>query len=90
MTCKECAHFHACESMLRALGYIIDGDVIDADKRCKDFLEDKDVGIILHGYWTAWGTCSECGLDALHTGYGEPVRSKYCPFCGARMEGCKR
>lgn len=36
-TCKNCLHFEACGSMLKALGYTVDGDGYDADKRCDTF-----------------------------------------------------
>lgn len=36
-TCKDCLHDEACRSMLRSMGYTVDGDGVDADKRCGDF-----------------------------------------------------
>ena len=36
-TCKDCLHYEACGSMLKALGYTVDGDGLDADKRCDTF-----------------------------------------------------
>ena len=39
-TCRDCLHDEACRSMLRAMGYTVDGDGIDADKRCEIF-KDK-------------------------------------------------
>lgn len=36
-TCKDCLHCEACTSMLRAMGYTVDGDGQDADKRCDTF-----------------------------------------------------
>lgn len=39
-----------------------------------------------HGRWSYDGQCSECGgfddFDPL-----DPFGSKYCPHCGARMDG---
>ena len=36
-TCKDCLHCEACSSMLKDLGYTVDGDGLDADKRCATF-----------------------------------------------------
>lgn len=39
-TCKDCLHCAACTSMLEAMGYTVDGDGLDADKRCDTFASD--------------------------------------------------
>lgn len=31
--------------------------------------------------------CSECGLDSLLNGNEKDAPSKYCPHCGAKMDG---
>lgn len=36
-TCKDCVHWEACVDLLRNMGYTVDGDGCDADKRCKTF-----------------------------------------------------
>lgn len=36
-TCKDCLHCEACTEMLQAMGYNVDGDGLDADKRCNTF-----------------------------------------------------
>lgn len=36
-TCKDCLHYEACVEMLRAMGYTVDGDGLDADKKCDIF-----------------------------------------------------
>lgn len=33
-----------------------------------------------------WMICSICGAGA-EGNHGEPVKTKYCPACGARMDG---
>lgn len=39
-TCKDCLHYEACESMLRAMGYTFDGvDEVDAEERCDTFAD---------------------------------------------------
>ena len=37
-------------------------------------------------HWTECTECSECGKMALYNGNEEPVKSKFCPHCGAKME----
>lgn len=42
MTCKDCLHCEACTDMLENLGYTVDGDGCDADKRCKCFADRSE------------------------------------------------
>ena len=44
------------------------------------------------GKATKWYKCSECGTDALGRCYEDeyysyPLRTDYCPKCGAKMDG---
>lgn len=42
-----------------------------------------------HAYWTSedFSKCSNCGHEAYSdTDYGKQL-FKYCPYCGARMDG---
>lgn len=49
-----------------------------------------DVAPVVHARWdyedVGW-ICSHCHKDALEEGDYRQVRSNYCPFCGARMDG---
>jgi hypothetical protein len=36
-TCRDCLHDEACRSLLTAMGYTVDGDGNEADKRCDTF-----------------------------------------------------
>lgn len=36
-TCKDCLHWEACVSLLESMGHTVDGDALDADKRCNTF-----------------------------------------------------
>lgn len=90
MTCKDCLYYDACGVIYERTGYTIDGrgiDEPDKEKKCWVFQEASDWGVILHGDWTREAACSECGADALYNSNEEPVASKYCPYCGARMDG---
>lgn len=42
---------------------------------------------VRHGHWTEDGCCSECGKMGLYNGNEEIVRSRYCPYCGEKMDG---
>ena len=82
MTCKDCLHFEACESMLRALGFPCDGDEADADERCYTFADRTRYVIREIGVWryhtNASVKCSVCkGVCAM--------RSNFCPHCGTEM-----
>lgn len=49
---------------------------------------------VRHGYWIIRGgdmwysdmRCSECGYEDV-TEFGEPEDYRYCPNCGAKMDG---
>lgn len=45
-----------------------------------------DAEPIWHGHWTEDGCCSECGEMGLYNGNEEIVRSRYCPYCGEKMD----
>lgn len=66
----------------------------DEDKgiRCRD-LPAVDVEEVRHGEWINTGAyvcgeyefeCTECGYTNWHT---SEANEKYCPGCGARMDG---
>lgn len=46
-TCKDCLHCKACTEMLKALGYTVDGDGKDADKRCPEFQNAADYAAVV-------------------------------------------
>ncbi len=46
-----------------------------------------DFELVRHGRWTGSVECSECGELALYNGNEELVRSRFCPHCGAKMDG---
>lgn len=97
MTCKDCLHYNACKSLLEAMGYTVDGDGVDADKRCDTFEDRNSFAPVVYGRWdgTADGyfngelvydiwNCSNCGFDA--DGADEKPDWNYCPHCGAKMD----
>lgn len=89
-TCKDCLHFKACANMLRAMGYTVDGDGLDADKRCEDFAPTAEYKKVVHGRWV-WKPIDErthrltCSVCANEEGAWESY--KYCHNCGAMMDG---
>ena len=64
-TCKDCLHYKACSSMLKAMGYTVDGDGLDADKRCDTFTPRAALDILI-----AHATCCEPNLNC----------ADHCPF----------
>ena len=42
---------------------------------------------VRHSYWTRDGECNGCGELGLYNGNEEIVRARWCPHCGAKMEG---
>ena len=67
--------------------------------RCiNDMLDERDnaptadVTETVHAYWIEneddfWVMCSECGDELLDDVVGAVEAYKYCPFCGAKMDG---
>ena len=54
----------------------------DGDRVCEHFIDKADVQEVRHGKWIGRNRdhCSECGKR-------ESRSTKYCPNCGARMDG---
>lgn len=51
-----------------------------------------DVVEATHGWWIEneddfWVMCSECGTEFLDDQIGIVDTYKYCPYCGAKMDG---
>ena len=98
-TCKDCFHNEACVDMLELMGYIVNGDGIDADKRCNQFINASDVAPVVPGWWVRvdssyyrWtpsgGTLVDCATyRCSRCGRGTAVKSNYCHNCGAKMDG---
>ena len=59
------------------------GESIDADVVISDIkgMKAADVAPVRHGRWLLDGSCSECMANPLTT------HKKYCPNCGAKMDG---
>ena len=89
MTCKDCIHYEICQIMSEQYGI---SKVPSC--QCGFFKPSADVVEVRHGHWiekpNPWGQdgshtyiCSECNerISVL----GTPLR--YCPFCGAKMDG---
>jgi hypothetical protein len=80
--CKDCIHYKICEY----------STIIDKPTTCKDFFT-ADVAPVIHGEWKVINTfnngaakelqCSVCECKAI---FGK-VTIKFCPNCGARMDG---
>lgn len=74
VTCKDCVHHEVC------FNYVI-GDEVE---RCGRFKNIADVAEVKHGMWGVFGLINpQCSLCR---GYNI-VKSRYCPHCGAKMDG---
>ena len=85
MTCKDCIHYYVCDSS--------GGEIYDTEQNirddCSSFVRADNTVEVRHGEWGFDGfgwTCSECGEYALSTN-GLQFSSKFCPHCGAKMDG---
>jgi len=96
-TCKDCLHCKACTEMLKAMGYTVDGDGKDADKRCSEFQAAADVAPVVHAEEipsAKFGRtdplvqkeCSNCGCGH-RKGIVYDGGFFHCPNCGARVDG---
>ena len=87
-TCKDCFHNEACVDMLELMGYIVNGDGIDADKRCNQFINASDVAPVVHAKWDVNGHCTNCGGHApFYCMTSTYYKSPYCFECGSKMDG---
>ena len=59
----------------------------EALEKAIDEAHAVDAVPVVHGRWTRDKECSECGELALYNGNEELVSSRYCPHCGAKMDG---
>lgn len=92
MTCKECFHFKVCDSG-RHIGEYIEDDGIyseGVEKECITFIPSADIVEVRHGEWVInsdgyYPYCSICETEPKNG-----VMSKYCPECGAKMDGERR
>ena len=85
--CGDCFYADLCEE-----SEILDGFNRDNPAYCSMFLNSDDVANVRHGRWTVKGyacgeteyQCSECKETEWRT---SASMLKYCPFCGAKMDG---
>lgn len=52
-------------------------------------LPTVDAVEVVHGRWehNEYGLqCSKCACDSLYNGFNHPVKSTFCPNCGAKMD----
>ena len=84
-TCKDCIHYPACKSCWCSFW---ENQEMTEDDHCKMFKNKADYAEVKHGEWIEYQTpniicCSECDWG---TGVDEKT-FKYCPNCGAKMDG---
>lgn len=92
MTCKDCDRQIVCRYYTQWANV----EQIKTD-RCQYFKSKSDYQEVKHGYWhlvdncaNAGIYCSVCNKKVYKTDYAnQKVKSKYCPNCGAKMDGGK-
>ena len=95
MTCKDCLHYEACKSLLEAMGYTVDGDGENADKRCDTFADRSRYVVREKGEWRNnkddYPECDKCGYMPQYDPMIDDIYySDFCPNCGADMTGGDR
>ena len=86
------------EAVARDISYLAPGSdykgrVIDTIR----FYPAADVAPVVHGEWEikkigdggTTRTCSNCNITQTVTIYNNKVMFRYCPYCGAKMDGVK-
>lgn len=88
--CKDCLHHDVC--------YHIEhyGRETETEEPCEHFIESDNTVEVLHGEWIADRSpvevefrCSECGYSYIEADSYQSCDYKYCPMCGAKMDGDK-
>ncbi len=89
--CKKCFHFQVCANILKQQLYIRELMLKEENPKCEHFVPVA----VACGKWEGENfECSACGrciteiCDAdSYLSYGIELEMKWCPFCGAKMDG---
>lgn len=74
-SCKDCFHDCVCP-------HLRDNDA----EKCGAYI--TDVAPVVHGRWTENENCTICGGSAWYYDWEQKKsKSRYCPNCGAKMDG---
>lgn len=97
MICKDCIHERVCYALIKeGLPYL--DEKLPAEAFCMTFKNKSEIHDAKVCKWVnedfpdrpatqlTMAICSACGGYAHRTGHGYSILSKYCPYCGARME----
>lgn len=100
-TCKDCLHWDICKEhdrLMLTVNTFFELKYQNAvEQFCKHFKSTADVAEVKHGEWV-YDYTSECipGTDATldykcsECGDRSAEEYKYCPNCGAKMDGGKK
>lgn len=95
-TCKDCIYWESCRRMLEAFNPEFKGKKLTFKSTCVIFKNKTEFAEVKHGKWipvqyTYFGLkryeCSECMDDEYWQKRYVEHKEKYCPNCGARMDG---
>ena len=93
-TCKDCAHYEACQEMYDLLTSLEDIDMLDnkyAEQGCLLFKNKADFVEVKRGEWVRQkgrpeAICSGCGREVVYQIIDNKWRfENFCPYCGADM-----
>ena len=84
--CKDCIHENVCDALIKDGLPWNDGEY-PAEAFCMAFRNKADVVEVRHGEWEVWGLCNpKCSLCKNYN----YAKDRYCPNCGAKMDGERR
>ena len=88
--CKDCIHYEICDE------YVSPCESFPETDGCKCFKAKADVVEVRHGEWLSVESdvrfkCSVCDAEVSTSwDYEDTDMFKYCPCCGAKMDGEER
>ena len=89
-TCKDCIHENVCSALIKD-GLPWEDGKYPAEAFCMAFRNKADVVEVRHGYWqyNRGQAPDEKAYFCCLCAYGESDygKDKYCPNCGAKMDG---
>ncbi|MGN1479679.1 MAG: hypothetical protein ACI4XH_07925 [Acutalibacteraceae bacterium] len=93
--CRKCFHFQVCAQVMKNELFIREKLLKEENPKCEHFISSADVAEVRHGKWFLLDECANEGVycSACHKKIykvdyaNQKLKSKYCPNCGARMDG---
>lgn len=96
MTCKDCIYHEKCLSHIcygMGTDDLTNEYITDIEKRCTGFKNKVDFAEVKRGEWiegsneSFCSVCKEPPTTITHIAGKTEVLTRFCPSCGAKMEG---